>query len=485
MTAKSGAKSQRGTRNQGNWYQYEADLSSYEGQEIWVAIRHFNTTDMFILLVDDVQLVDVALIPEVKETEALGAMVYRDGQLLNTTPIRTGRFSESMAVETEREYCVRVVYGGEKDDTYYAMSCPDCESLFSQMFCDAPEDLYGVQSSNEQGLMGVRLVWPYSAPTTNWLYYDNGLKLDGVGGPETFLWGVMFPAQSLIGYEGTSLTKVTMYANAMSEGFIYIYSGGITTPASMVHAQQYSTDGIADDFEEYVLTTPVKIDASKNLWIVFSTNTGTIFPAGVAADCGDPNARWISLDGYTWEDMSIYGLNYSWMVRGYVSDDDKLGGETRALQHYNIYRGSSENDFELIDNTTETTYFDVVNEGTYYYQLTAVYEQEGKECESDPANAYENEEQDYIIVIVKKGESLDENAFVTMVYPNPAKDVLNISAEAMTRVSIINTLGQTVYDQAVDADDVVLDMTQFKSGVYMLRIATENGVATQRIMVNN
>ena len=139
----------------------------------------------------------------------------------------------------------------------------------------------------------------------------------------------------------------------------------------------------------------------------------------------------------------------------------------------------------MIDNTTETTYFDVVNEGTYYYQLTAVYEQEGKECESDPANAYENEEQDYIIVIVKKGESLDENAFVTMVYPNPAKDVLNISAEAMTRVSIINTLGQTVYDQAVDADDVVLDMTQFKSGVYMLRIATENGVATQRIMVNN
>ena len=72
-----------------------------------------------------------------------------------------------------------------------------------------------------------------------------------------------------------------------------------------------------------------------------------------------------------------------------------------------------------------------------------------------------------------------------MVYPNPAKDVLNINAEAMTRVSIINTLGQTVYDQAVDADDVVLDMTQFESGVYMLRITTENGVATQRIMVNN
>ena len=486
LTAKSAPKSQRGTRDQGNWYQYEADLSSYEGQEIWVAIRHFNTTDMFILLVDDVELVDVALMPELKdESLALGAFVYRDGELLNTEPIRTGRFSEPMPVETEREYCIRVVYGGEKDDTYYAMSCPDCETLFAEMLCDAPEDLYGVQSANEQGLMGVRLVWPYAAPTTNWLYYDNGLKLDGIGGPETFLWGVMFPAESLIGYEGTSLTKVTMYANAMSSGFIYIYSGGITTPSSMLHAQQYATDGTAEDFEEFELTVPVELDITKSLWIVFSTNTGTIYPAGAAKDCGDPNSRWISMDGYTWEDMSIYGLNYSWMVRGYVSDNDKLGGETRALQHYNIYRGSSENDFELIDDTTEKTYFDLVNEGTYYYQVTAVYEQEGIECESDPANAYENEEQDYIIVVVKKGESLGENTVVTMVYPNPAKDVLNINAEAMTRVSIMNTLGQTVYDKAVDTDDVVLDMTQFESGVYMLRITTENGVATQRIMVNN
>jgi hypothetical protein len=424
--------------------------------------------------------------PELKdESLALGAFVYRDGELLNTEPIRTGRFSEPMPVETEREYCIRVVYGGEKDDTYYAMSCPDCETLFAEMLCDAPEDLYGVQSANEQGLMGVRLVWPYAAPTTNWLYYDNGLKLDGIGGPETFLWGVMFPAESLIGYEGTSLTKVTMYANAMSSGFIYIYSGGITTPSSMLHAQQYATDGTAEDFEEFELTVPVELDITKNLWIVFSTNTGTIYPAGAAKDCGDPNSRWISMDGYTWEDMSIYGLNYSWMVRGYVSDNDKLGGETRALQHYNIYRGSSENDFELIDDTTEKTYFDLVNEGTYYYQVTAVYEQEGIECESDPANAYENEEQDYIIVVVKKGESLGENTVVTMVYPNPAKDVLNINAEAMTRVSIMNTLGQTIYDQAVDTDDVVLDMTQFESGVYMLRITTENGVATQRIMVNN
>ena len=44
------------TRAQGSWHEYTVDLSAYAGQEIWVAIRHFGCTDMFILNVDDVTL---------------------------------------------------------------------------------------------------------------------------------------------------------------------------------------------------------------------------------------------------------------------------------------------------------------------------------------------------------------------------------------------------------------------------------------------
>ena len=40
----------------GNWYEYTADLSDYEGQDIWVAIRHFNCYDQFLLDVDDITL---------------------------------------------------------------------------------------------------------------------------------------------------------------------------------------------------------------------------------------------------------------------------------------------------------------------------------------------------------------------------------------------------------------------------------------------
>ena len=53
----------------------------------------------------------------------------------------------------------------------------------------------------------------------------------------------------------------------------------------------------------------------------------------------------------------------------------------------------------------------------------------------------------------------------------------------MKRISIINTLGQVVYDAEVDSDNEVIDMTQYESGLYMVRIITENGVAVERVNV--
>ena len=47
----------RGNRIQGNWYLKTIDLSAYAGQTIWIAIRHFNCTDQFVLNVDDITIV--------------------------------------------------------------------------------------------------------------------------------------------------------------------------------------------------------------------------------------------------------------------------------------------------------------------------------------------------------------------------------------------------------------------------------------------
>jgi hypothetical protein len=84
-------------RAQGNWYEFTCDLSAFKGQEGYVAIRHFNCTDMFRLNVDDItletsQLIDpydealeqeipepeLVVLPEGVETEEY-SMTYTDG----------------------------------------------------------------------------------------------------------------------------------------------------------------------------------------------------------------------------------------------------------------------------------------------------------------------------------------------------------------------------------------------------------------------
>lgn len=42
------------TAKQGGWHEYTVDLNSYVGQEVYIAIRHFNSHDNFCLCVDDV-----------------------------------------------------------------------------------------------------------------------------------------------------------------------------------------------------------------------------------------------------------------------------------------------------------------------------------------------------------------------------------------------------------------------------------------------
>ena len=59
MTAKSAGGEVRGMRSAdrvGNWHHFTVDLSDYVGQDIYLAIRHFNSTDNFCLCVDDVVL---------------------------------------------------------------------------------------------------------------------------------------------------------------------------------------------------------------------------------------------------------------------------------------------------------------------------------------------------------------------------------------------------------------------------------------------
>ena len=432
--------------------------------------------------------------------EMLGVMIYKNGELVSAQPITGTSYTDMNGTSTD-EYCVKVVYGGELDETYYAMSNSVCADAEVNIDCEAPEDLFAEQTGNDE----VTLKLSYNPnPVGEWLYYDNGVNEDAIGGPASFYWGIMFPAESLSAYEGLSFTKVSLFDYSASSGDILIYYGGATAPQELVHSQPYSVSGTGQ-FVEFDLTAALPVDPSSNVWVAFSTSQGASYPAAVCANTGDANGRWISMDGAVWEDVASYGLSNTWMMRAYVTNakgevselkpiadyeytagagELAVAGASRAssqLSHYNVYRGTSESNMAVVGESTSKTYVDEgLSEGTYYYAMTAVYEEAGETCESEPANAY-GSDATYVTVTVV---SLDENGVEgMMVYPNPTKDNVTIMAEGIERITVTNALGQVMLDKVVNSDNEVLNMSQYEAGVYMVRITTSNGVVVKRITV--
>ena len=77
--------------------------------------------------------------------------------------------------------------------------------------------------------------------------------------------------------------------------------------------------------------------------------------------------------------------------------------------------------------------------------------------------------------------SVNENNVVSAFYPNPTKDNVTIEATGMKHITVINSLGQVVYDVDVNADRYQLNLSQYKAGLYMVRISSENGVSVKRV----
>ena len=154
-----------------------------------------------------------------------------------------------------------------------------------------------------------------------WLYYDNDLYSTNIGGPDSFYWGVMFPADILEQHGGTSLTKVAIYDIAVDNPQLLIYYGGNYTPGTLVHVQDCALTK-SNSIVEIELSSALPISGTDNIWIVMSTQNGTSYPASGSDNTGDPNGRWISLDGTTWDDLINYGLYNTWMLRAYVTDNN-------------------------------------------------------------------------------------------------------------------------------------------------------------------
>ena len=77
-----------------------------------------------------------------------------------------------------------------------------------------------------------------------------------------------------------------------------------------------------------------------------------------------------------------------------------------------------------------------------------------------------------------------ENTFNTLVFPNPANNILNVVAdENIINVDVINMTGQIVSNINSNTERVELDVSNFASGIYFVKVYTQTEITTHKVTV--
>ena len=86
-------------------------------------------------------------------------------------------------------------------------------------------------------------------------------------------------------------------------------------------------------------------------------------------------------------------------------------------------------------------------------------------------------------ILVSAGTDITENENVNVsIYPNPANNVLNVTANGYNKMEIINFLGQVVINENVSNTNFEVNVSNLNSGVYFVRLQGENGTITKKFV---
>ncbi len=151
---------------------------------------------------------------------------------------------------------------------------------------------------------------------------------------------------------------------------------------------------------------------------------------------------------------------------------------------YVIYRAEASDAFAPIDTViqTVTIYTDgaVINDQTYTYHLMAIDEDGGHSEVSIEVTAMPQvEEEDEEVVT----HLLDEEPIGLTLYPNPATQQISLRMQRPFAVQIIALNGGVVLESPQWAEQHILQVSEVKTGVYIVRAYNEHMVVTRRVVV--
>ncbi len=361
----------------GTYTQYTADLSAYAGQEIYIALRHFNTTgSTYYLIVDDIHVTGIdASVPQ----NAIGVNVYSNNELI--AMLNHGETSYTHMVNRyNAEYCIRVIQNGNMETgDYYALAAPQCANV--ELDCVAPKDLTGQYDGGMVTLSWERKIYTgFEEDPDGWTFLD----ADGDGQVFGIYYGGGMNADGSVNTTNT---------NASLSSFSYLNGLGSLTP------------------DNYAFMPKVKILEDARISF-YASGYDPRYPSehfGIAVADGEGSnivtiAEWnttypysnytVDLSDYAGQEVFV-GFRHFTTTSNYAICIDNItltnavwAGTSSVTVQYNIYSSTDNVNYSLVGSVDgdHTSFQFNAKSMDVYYQVTAVNTiSGGVTCESNPA----------------------------------------------------------------------------------------------------
>lgn len=104
------------------------------------------------------------------------------------------------------------------------------------------------------------------------------------------------------------------------------------------------------------------------------------------------------------------------------------------------------------------------------------------------ATGIDGEVEDYLVKVFPNTTQIQNSSETPAlrVYPNPTQNFTTIEArnpESLKKATLINTLGQKVYETLIDGNKQLLRLNHLPNGIYLLQIQTNKGFSNQRLQI--
>ena len=452
----------------GAYTEYSVDLSAYVGQQIYIAIRHFNTTgETYYLCVDDIRVTGV----EAEVTRpAIGALVYANDELIATLNHGETSFTHEVNRYTS-DYCIRIIQDGIRESgDYYALAAAQCAEV--ELECVAPKNLRAENLDDKVRISWEREIYTgFEEDPQGWTFLD----ADGDG----FNFGIY--AAGGMNSDGSVNTSGT---NASLTSFSYSNNAGALHPDNYAFMPRIRV--MENASMTFYATGYDPSYASEHFGVAVASSDGMSVATIAEWDSRNPYQAF-SVDLSAYEGLEIYlGFRHFTNVSNYALCIDNItvtnvvwSGTASQTYGYYVYRSTDGQNYDMIGVTTGSAmHFDDndTSADTYYYQVTAINTITGGDCESAPAMSADGVH-DFVTAhtdgVEENGPSTASTGLV--IYPNPTDGTLFVQTLRATSLPdqayrIVNLTGQTLLTGQITGETQQIDVTNLPLGMYFITI---------------